>query len=72
MNTEMKADKAAGHKWKYCNVTKKKAKGFEEARKAAASESVVAERRRLYDELGAGSEEYLSQTIPAMKKRAQG
>lgn len=34
MNTTMKADIADGHQWKYCNVTSKKAKGFEAARKA--------------------------------------
>lgn len=33
MNKTMKADIAAGHQWKYCNVTSKKAKGFQQARK---------------------------------------
>ena len=28
MNKTAKADIAAGHQWKYCNVTKKKAKNF--------------------------------------------
>jgi hypothetical protein len=32
MDLAMRADKKAGHTWKYCNSTKKKAKGFEEAR----------------------------------------
>lgn len=33
MDTTLRADNKAGHQWKYCNVTKKKAKGFEQARK---------------------------------------
>ena len=33
MNTTMKADIKAGHQWKYCNVTSKKAKNFTQARK---------------------------------------
>ena len=33
MNKTAKADIAAGHQWKYCNVTKKKASNFEQARK---------------------------------------
>ncbi len=33
MNKTMKADNAEGHQWSYCNVTSKKAKGFEQARK---------------------------------------
>ncbi len=33
MNKTMKADIAAGHQWKYCNITKKKAKNFQAARK---------------------------------------
>ena len=33
MNTTMKKDNAAGHQWKYCNSSSKKAKGFEQARK---------------------------------------
>lgn len=33
MNKTMKADNAAGHQWKYCNNTSKKAKGFQQARK---------------------------------------
>ena len=34
MNSTVKADNKAGHQWKYCNVTKKKARNFEAARKA--------------------------------------
>ena len=33
MNKTAKADIAAGHQWKYCNVTKKKARNFQQARK---------------------------------------
>lgn len=33
MDKTMKADNAAGHTWKYCNVTGHKAKDFESARK---------------------------------------
>lgn len=33
MNTTMKADNKAGHQWRYCNVTSKKAKSFPSARK---------------------------------------
>lgn len=33
MNTTMKADIKAGHQWKYCNTTSKKAKSFAQARK---------------------------------------
>ena len=32
MNSTMKNDNSLGHQWRYCNVTSKKAKGFEEAR----------------------------------------
>ncbi len=34
MNTTMKADNKAGHQWTYCNTSRKKANGFEAARKA--------------------------------------
>ncbi|MBR2998440.1 hypothetical protein IKF34_01530 [Candidatus Saccharibacteria bacterium] len=50
----------------------RKLDALEKARKAASSKAIATERRRLYDELGEGSEEYLSKTIPAMEKRAQG
>lgn len=33
MNATMKNDNACGHQWKYCNVTSKKAKDFESARR---------------------------------------
>lgn len=33
MNKTMKADNAAGHQWKYCNTTSRKAKSFQSARK---------------------------------------
>ena len=33
MNSTMKADNAAGHQWRYCNTTSKKAKNFQSARK---------------------------------------
>lgn len=33
MNATVKADNAAGHQWRYCNVTAKKAKSFPSARK---------------------------------------
>jgi hypothetical protein len=33
MNKTAKADIAAGHQWKYCNVTKKKAKNFNKQEK---------------------------------------
>lgn len=33
MNKTMKADIAAGHQWKYCNNSRKKAKDFQQARK---------------------------------------
>ncbi len=33
MDTTIKEDNKAGHQWTYCNVTKKKAKNFEQARK---------------------------------------
>ena len=33
MNKTMKADNAAGHQWRYCNNSRKKAKGFQQARK---------------------------------------
>lgn len=34
MNVTMKNDNKLGHQWKYCNVTSKKVKGFENKRKA--------------------------------------